>query len=486
MNGRTGGTAKRGGRGYDQRCALGALVLLLLATACRSDRSEAGLVPFADASTQTAERNAALDTSRRTAIVDAATRVGPAVVSVSATSRRRVSSPSMFDLFFVPQGREQLVPVSGTGFIVQSNGTIITNQHVVGGAERVVVTLSDGTDLPARVLGEDPITDIAVLKVERTGLPTVRVGRTGDLLIGEWVVALGNPFAFLLGNAEPTVTAGVVSAVGRNILPGREQAGLYLDMIQTDAAINPGNSGGPLANSLGEVIGVNSSIFSQSGGSVGLGFAIPIERAMRIAEEIVQHGAIRRAWVGLDVAGAESMQDWKTQGGVVVTAVAPGGPADRGGIKPRDVLIEANGRRLRNFLDWEATKLDLRVGDSIRIRVRSGTSTEERLLISGDLPTVTSEKVSVLRGIELITITPAVQAERGLRSDQGALIFRITPPIAQATGLMSGDVIIAVNRAMIRRAEQVGELFDAAPPRQPIRVHIERNGQYAFTDLVFR
>jgi serine protease Do len=257
-------------------------------------------------------------------------------------------------------------------------------------------------------------------------------------------------------------------------------------MIQTDAAINPGNSGGPLANSLGEVIGVNSSIFSQNGGSVGLGFAIPIERAVRVAEEIVRNGEVRRAWVGLEVAGAERMEDWKTQGGVVVTSVAPGGPAARASNAARDVLIEANGRRLRNFLDWEAAKLDLHVGDSVRLRLRQGTSTVDRLIVTGDLPTVTSEKVSVLRGIDLITVSPGVRSERGLRSDQGALIFRITPQIAQATGLRDGDVIIAVNRTIIRRAEDVSQMFSNAPPRQPIRVHIERDGQYAFTDLVFR
>ncbi|MEO8201381.1 MAG: trypsin-like peptidase domain-containing protein, partial [Gemmatimonadota bacterium] len=410
---------------------------------------------------------------------------GPSVVSINAMSRRQVAAPSMFD-YFVPQNQEQLVPVGGTGFILRANGVIITNQHVVAGAERVVVTLRDGTDLPARVLGEDPVTDIAVLKVERTNLPTATIGKSRDLLIGEWVVALGNPFAYLLGNTEPTVTAGVVSAVGRNILPTQDQAGLYLDMIQTDAAINPGNSGGPLANSLGEVIGVNSSIFSQNGGSVGLGFAIPIERAVRVAEEIVKNGEVRRAWVGLEVAGAGRMDDWKTQGGVVVTSVAPGGPAVRAGIAARDVLIEANGRRLRNFLDWEAAKLDLHVGDSVRLRLRQGTGTADRMIVTGDLPTVTSEKVSVLRGIDLITVSPGVRSERGLRSDQGALIFRITPAISQATGLKDGDVILAINRTIIRRAEDVSQMFSNAPLRQPIRVHIERNGQYAFTDLVFR
>src|SRR4029450_1837556 len=139
---------------------------------------------------------------------------------------------------------------------------------------------------------------------DRKGLRTVTTGRSTDLMIGEWVIALGNPYAYLLGNAEPTVTVGRVSATGRNILPSGDQTGLYFDMIQTDAAINPGNSGGPLTNALGEVVGVNSSIFSSSGGSVGLGFAIPIERALRVADEIIRNGSVRRAWVGLHGAGA--------------------------------------------------------------------------------------------------------------------------------------------------------------------------------------
>ncbi|MEP7325175.1 MAG: trypsin-like peptidase domain-containing protein, partial [Gemmatimonadota bacterium] len=368
-------------------------VSLLLGTACRDRNSDPGLLSVADASQTTPERRASLDTSRRTAIVDAAERVGPAVVSINATTRRRVAANSPWDFFFIPQNQEQTVAVSGTGFIARSNGIIITNQHVVADAEKVVVTLSDGTDLPAVVLGEDPITDIAVLKVDQANLPTARIGRSSDLMIGEWVVALGNPFAYMLGNTEPTVTAGVVSATGRNILPNQDQTGLYLDMIQTDAAINPGNSGGPLANALGEIVGVNSSIFSQSGGSIGLGFAIPIERAIRVADEIVRTGTVRRAWTGLDVAGAGNMEDWKTQGGVQVTGVAAGGPAARAGIQVDDVLLEANGRRLRNFLDWEAAKLDLHVSDSLRLKLREGGRNIDRLVVSGDLPTVTAEKV---------------------------------------------------------------------------------------------
>ncbi|HEU5359497.1 MAG TPA: trypsin-like peptidase domain-containing protein, partial [Gemmatimonadales bacterium] len=181
--------------------------------------------------------------TRRTALVDAAARVSPSVVSISVQSHQRTTSQSPFDLFFIPQVTERAVTTYGTGFVIRSGGYIVTNQHVVANAESITVTLPDGTDLPATLVGADPLSDIAVVKVDRRGLPVPPMGRTSDLMIGEWVVALGNPFNFLLGNAEPTVTAGVVSATGRNILPQGDETGLYLDMIQTDAAINHGNSG---------------------------------------------------------------------------------------------------------------------------------------------------------------------------------------------------------------------------------------------------
>jgi serine protease Do len=256
-------------------------------------------------------------------------------------------------------------------------------------------------------------------------------------------------------------------------------------MIQTDAAINPGNSGGPLTNALGEVVGVNSSIFSNSGGSVGLGFAIPIERALRVADEIIKNGSVRRAWVGLDVEGAAAMRDWKSAGGVVVTGVTAEGPAARAGLKEGDVLVEANGKRLRNYLDWEAVKLDLHVGDQVDLSVRSGGGTLRRRIVTGDLPTVTAEKVTVLQDLQLVNVTPQIQAERGIRSDQGALIFKISPQVSRATGLREGDVIVGINRSAVRNAAQVEDLLNVRSG-EVIRVYLEREGDITFTDLVFR
>lgn len=462
------------------------LTLILAVVGCRAEETPPMRVATAAAQTsaRVAEAQNATNSSRRTALVVAADRAAPAVVSINVTSRRQAERRSPFDFFFVPEG-DRVVQGSGTGFVIRPSGVIVTNQHVVSNADRVVVTLADGSDLPATVMGEDPLTDIAVLKVDRESLPTVALGRSTDLMIGEWVVALGNPYAYLLGNSEPSVSVGVVSATGRNILPGGDQTGLYLDMIQTDAAINPGNSGGPLTNALGEVVGVNSSIFSSSGGSVGLGFAIPIERAVRVADEIIKNRSVRRAWIGLEVQGAGAMREWKSQGGVVISSVTPDGPAGRAGLRKGDVLVEANGRRLRNYLDWEAVKLDLHVGDAVQVGVRSGNGSTSRRIVTGDLPTVTAEKITVLQDLQLINVTPAIQAERSIRSDQGALIFRLSPQVSRATGLQPGDVILAIDRTPVRSASEVASLLNVRPG-QVIRIYVEREGQVTFTDLMFR
>ena len=424
--------------------------------------------------------------SRQTAIVTAAARLAPAVVSVNVLRRERRVAQDPFDLFFLPRGAEQVVEGYGSGFIISPDGVVITNQHVTQGAEQIVVTMRDGRDFAAKILGEDPLTDIAVLKLDAAGLPTAPLGKSTDLLIGEWVVAVGNPFAYLLGNAEPTVTAGVVSAVGRNLLPSEGQSGIYVGMIQTDAAINPGNSGGPLANALGEVVGVNSSIFTSSGGSVGIGFAIPIERALRVADELRRFGKVRRAWVGLDVAGAEDLRGWKRAGGLRVSQVAPGGPAARAGVAAGDVLVSAHGRRLRTFLDWEAVLLDIGPGDTLTVSYRHGGESRTARLAVTDLPTMLAEKVSVLGGMKVVTVTAAVRAERGIQSDHGALIYDIPDEMQQATGLASGDVILQINRARVSSAEDLRRAFTAAAGAGAATVWFERGGRLNRTAFYVR
>ena len=443
------------------------------------------LTTLADHQVSNALRDS-VDASRSSAIVRAAARVAPSVVSVNVVRREQRQARTAWDLFFVPRTYERLVQGMGSGFIVSADGLVITNQHVTAAAEEIVVTTRDGVDFAAELLGEDPLTDIAVLKIDGERLPTAPLGRSDDLLIGEWVVAIGNPYGYLLGNSEPSVTAGVVSAVGRNILSSGNDGGVYVRMIQTDAAINPGNSGGPLANALGAVVGVNASILSQSGGSVGIGFAIPIERALRVADELRQFGSVRRAWVGLDVAGPEQLRDWKRRGGLPVTSVAVGGPADRAGIRPDDVLVEAGGWPLRTFLDWEAVKLDVGPGDALPVVVQRGDTRRTVRLVVEDLPSSLAERLTVLGDIQLISLTPAIRQERGIGREQGALIVRIGDVTQRATGLRPGDVIFQINRTPTASADDAREAFRAAAGRGAVRVYFERGGTLGFTDFRVR
>jgi len=282
------------------------------------------------------------------------------------------------------------------------------------------------------------------------------------------------------------VTAGVVSAVGRNLLPSEGQSGIYVGMIQTDAPINPGNSGGPLANAVGDVVGVNSSIFTSSGGSVGIGFAIPIERALRVADELRRFGKVRRAWVGLDVAGAEDLRGWKTAGGLRVSQVASGGPAGRAGVAAGDVLVSARGRRLRTFLDWEAVMLDTGPGDTLVVSYRhAGEGRSARLAVT-DFPTTLAEKVAVLGGMKVVTVTPTVRAERDIQSDHGALIYDLPEDMEEATGLRSGDVILQINRVRVSTAEDLRRAFAVTAGAGAVTVWFERSGRLERTAFYVR
>jgi serine protease Do len=441
-----------------------------------------------DASPQraVASSDASVDASRRTAITRAVELVAPAVVTVQTEVVERVPADP-FEAFFGGQSGQRVGAGIGSGFITRSDGVIVTNAHVVSGATRVSVAMRDGTTVPARVLGVDETNDLAVLKIDGRDLPVAPLGNSRSLLVGEWAIAIGNPYGFVLGNTEPSVTAGVISAVGRNLVGRGEGNGVYVDMIQTDASINPGNSGGPLVNAAGEVIGVNSSIYSPSGGSIGLGFAIPINRARRVAEDLLQRGAVRSPWIGIQLRPAEAANGRENLlAGAVVSGVAPGSPAARAGIQAGDVLVRSRDRVLRNHYDWEAEQLDLRVGETVPLRVRRGGSESTVTVTVADRPEVSAPKVAVLREIELTTVTAPIRAERGIQSPRGALVYRVSQRVANEIGVQAGDVIIQVNRVPVASAEDVARAIDHYGGRGPIRLYVERRRQLFTTDFVVR
>ena len=430
-----------------------------------------------------------IDASRRTAITEATARVAPAVVTVQTETVQNVPV-DVFSMFFGGGGstRQRVSPGIGSGFIIRNNGVIVTNAHVVQGATNISVMMRDGTTYPARALGVDETNDLAVLKIDASNLPVAPLGDSDALLIGEWAIAIGNPFGFVLANSEPSVTAGVISATGRNLMGSSEGAGVYVDMIQTDASINPGNSGGPLVNARGEDVGVNSSIYTPSQGSVGLGFAIPINRARRVAEDLIDHGEIRRPWIGellRNPAGAINPRD-VINSGAVLRGVVPGSPAAAAGLRADDQITRAGNRQVRNAFDWEAARLSLRVGDRVPLVVRRGGRDVTVTVTVADRPEVSAPKVTVLREIELTTLTPTLRAERGVRSAEGALVTNVSQRIRDDLGLEIGDVILQINSTAIRSTADVTRAIELARPRTLSRALIERRGNRYITEFVIQ
>lgn len=430
-----------------------------------------------------------IDGSRRNAIVRATEMVGPSVVSVNVLRRERVVPRTVFERMMLPPGYVQEVPGLGSGFIIHESGLVVTNEHVVRGADEVVVTLPDGRELQADLVGTDELSDLAVLRVRFPGggrdpMPVATLGDSDDLVIGEWVIAIGNPLGFLLANTEPSVTVGVVSAVGRNIIPSSapgDQRGIYLDMIQTDASINPGNSGGPLINALGEVIGVNASILSQSGGSEGLGFAIPINRVRQIVQDLVQDGRVRRAWIGADVEpvptdGLRRIRD------VRIARVVRGSPAERAGLRPGMIVRGFGGRQVRTPLDWQAALLRARVGEPVDVVVMAHGDRTAIPVVPADLPSMSAERIQALQDLELVTLTPAIRSERRIASERGALIVSLSEQ-ARAVGLREGDVLLQINRFQVQTAEEAARALQSAAGRALV-VYFERNGQLGSTQFM--
>jgi serine protease Do len=423
--------------------------------------------------------------TRQNAITTAIAKISPSVVTVQ-TEQVNQAPQDPFDMFF---GRAQPRTSAGlgTGFVVRSDGVIVTNAHVVAGATKVSVMMRDGSVYPAKVLGSDEANDIAVLRIDAKNLPDAKLGNSNNLVIGEWAIAIGNPFGFYLGNSEPSVSVGVISATQRNLLgPGEGQASYY-DMIQTDAAINPGNSGGPLVDADGEVVGVNSSIFSPSGGSVGLGFAIPINRVARVVDDLITHGSIRSPWIGVWLRSSRSSnpRDALNQG-AYIARVDAGSPAASAGLQPGDDILREGSRVIHNPFDWQAALLDLRVGQPAHLHVKRGDREFDVDVNVADLPEVSAPKVQVLRELSLVTVTPSIASEHALRSARGALVYNVSQMVSDQTGLQAGDVILQINNTPIRTAEDVQKAIDYYGSRTYLRVTLERQGQVGITEFALR
>ena len=333
-------------------------------------------------------------------IASAVERVGPAVVRINAartvtTSRRPgIFNDPFFREFFgdmgVPEQPAQRVERgTGSGFILSENGTILTNAHVVAGADRVVVTFKDGRELRGEVIGEDPLTDVAIIKVDATNLPTVPVGNSDTLRPGEWAIAIGNPLGL-----DNTVTAGIISATGRTSAQIRVPD-KRVEFIQTDAAINPGNSGGPLLNEQGEVIGVNTAII---GNAQGLGFAIPINQARAIANELVTNGRVEHSYLGIQMrtltpalkeqinADARSELRLQAEEGVVILGIARNSPAVQSGLRLGDVIVSMAGKRVTEADEVQQIVADTAVGEAIAMRVDRGGRTVDLSVRPGNYP----------------------------------------------------------------------------------------------------
>ena len=435
---------------------------------------------------------------------DLVERASPAVVNIRTTEKVMVQQsqggiPGMpedqaefFRRFFgipmpgVPNTPKQAQPNPGkpqeadrgvgSGFIIESNGLILTNAHVVEGATTIYVTLTDKREFKAKLLGMDKRTDVAVVKIEARDLPRLPLGDSSKVRVGEWVLAIGSPFGL-----ENTVTAGIVSAKSRD-------TGDYLPFIQTDVAVNPGNSGGPLLNTAGQAIGINSQIFSRSGGYMGISFAIPIDEAMRVAEQLRTNGKMTRGRIGVALGEmtkevAESLGLGKPRG-AYVRNVEPGGPAALGGIESGDVILSFNGREINKSTDLPRVVGDTKPGSTATVQVwRKGATRDLSVTVADtestqaatkkpDTPAANSNSVSVF-GVAVVDLTDSKKKDLNIKS--GVEVTSLGDgPLAKA-GVRPGDVIIRVADADITGVKQFEALVKSLDANKAVPVFIRRS-----------
>jgi len=427
---------------------------------------------------------------------------GPAVVNIQATTNGRDDTaaggqidpqdvPEIFRRFFGPQGpgghpRFDGTRVSvGSGFIISSDGYVLTNNHVVDGADQVTVRLSDRRELDAKVIGTDTDSDIALLKLDVTGLPTVAIGDSSKLKPGQWVVAIGSPFNF-----DHSVTHGIVSYVGRGFGGADQQ---YVPFIQTDVPINRGNSGGPLFNMDGQVVGINSQIVSNTGSSVGISLAIPINIAMNVVEQIKQYGHVSRGMIGvqiqnIDRAMAQSLGLPSAEGALVAN-ITPGSGADKAGVQVGDVILSFDGHAIEQSSDLPPLVGSTKPGTKANLKVFRDGKTLAMPVTVGELPQDKTElassggakaKSANALGIVVDDLTAEQRKQLGIKDAQGVVVTDVRGPAAQRTPIQPGDVITMVGRKAVRSAAEFNAAVKDVKPGESVMLLMRRGDATQF------
>ncbi|HVG24541.1 MAG TPA: trypsin-like peptidase domain-containing protein [Thermoanaerobaculia bacterium] len=405
--------------------------------------------------------------ARRTPIVVVAHNVLPSVVNIQteATIRRRAADP-FFDPFGVFGGRERAYTSQslGSGFVWSSDGIIVTNNHVVEGASRITANFNDGTQLPARLLGVDPDSDLAVLRVDGKSFTAAPIGTSSDLMIGESVIAVGNPFGL-----SGSVTTGVVSALGRSV-PSETQGRTYTDFIQTDASINPGNSGGPLLNIEGKVIGINVAIYQNA---QGIGFAIPVDRAKKVIQDLLRYGEVHAGWIGA-VTATLTPEEAKRRGherqnGALVVRVFAGSPAGRAGIRPGDIITAVGERQVESREAFSTFTATLAPGQPTSLTVDRGGVTQRVQVQPADPPADLGLRIlEQVAGLRVADANRSVVVDQVIPGTRGADI-----------GLESGDVIVGINGAEVRSTREANSELARGAERSSIVLSVAR-GRYVY------
>jgi len=418
-----------------------------------------------------------------------AEKVGPAVVKIQAEKVEKVRGfgpdqqfpfEDFWDRFFgQPQQREQEQRsfAQGTGFFLSEDGYLLTNNHIAENAVKITVTSLQGNDYVAKVVGADPRSDLALLKVEAKGVPFADFGDSNLLKVGEWVLAIGNPFGL-----ENTVTAGIVSAKGRQLGTGGNVPE-YQDFIQTDAAINRGNSGGPLVNMKGEVIGITSNIFTPTGGNIGLGFAIPSDLARKVVTQLKEKGRVVRGKIGVTIlpisADEKDAFKLKDKNGALVNTVEQGGPADKAGIRQYDVIVEVNGQQIKDPTDLKFKVSDIEPGKKVDIKViREGkemtfsVTVEELDAAEAKVKAEGSDKDL---GFTVRELTPPLARRYGYQTQEGLIITQVKAySEAERKGLNVGDIILEVNRKKVTTVDDLERILKKVESGQAVVFLIRR------------